>query len=133
MAIFDLSKNEGVWFDFPGGGRVQLRTLSVGEVVALYRKAIKNTPFVHQEPGKKPIVLNQEVPDPERIALETNDLSIVNWEGFFDANEKPIPCTKEMKTELMGLKDPTFRNFVNEKLATLEEAEKESEKEAEKN
>lgn len=131
--VFDLDsvKPKAVWFDFPGGGRVQLRTMSVDETMSAMKMTTENKPFLYQEEGRVPVVMNHEIPDLDARSRLSNDICIVSWEGFFDADEKEIPCTSEMKTVLMRLPDPTFRNFVNEQLKKLGEAA-EAQKEAER-
>lgn len=131
--VFDLAENIGLWFDFPGGGRVQLRLPNTSDLLRIEKETTENKPFLYEEEGKPPRVLNYEIPDVDKRARLYNDCSIVAWEGFKDAGGKDIPCTAEMKTVLMRLKDPVFRDFVNEKLKALDEAEKVRTEEAVKN
>ncbi|MHB8109757.1 MAG: hypothetical protein ACYDHW_06965 [Syntrophorhabdaceae bacterium] len=127
--IFDLSEKPAVWFDLPGGGKVQLRAPSMSDVLRIETESTENRPFLLEPVNEKgerlpPRVLNHEIQNIEKRARLYNDCTIVGWEGLVDANNKPIPCTPEMKTALMRLPDPTFRDFVREKLALLDEAEK---------
>ena len=131
--IFDITKNIGVWFDFPGGGRVQLRAPSVEDVMRISKESTEIRPFLFEQEGKAPRVLNQEIPDLDKQSRLYNDCAILAWEGFFDANETEIPCTAENKTLLMRLDDPAFRDFVNEKVKALSKATEAEAAEAEKN
>ncbi|OPX99513.1 MAG: hypothetical protein A4E60_02753 [Syntrophorhabdus sp. PtaB.Bin047] len=131
--IFDLTENIGVWFDFPGGGRVQLKAPTTSDILRIEKETTENKPFLLQEEAKPPRVLNHEIVDVDKRSRLFNDCTILAWEDFFDADKKPIPCTSEMKTVLMRLKDPTFRDFVSEKLKVLGEAEKAKAEEEVKN
>lgn len=133
MAIFDLGESQGIWFDFPGGGRLQLKAPSVEDYIRITKAATTVKPFLHEQDGKTPRVLNQEILDQDQFTHLLNDTVIVAWEGFFDKNEKEIPCTAEMKTILMRMDNPAFRDFVSEKLKALDEAGKVRQEELEKN
>jgi hypothetical protein len=120
----DIAVNEGVWFDCPGGGKVQLRSLSLSDVFRIEKESTENRPFLYQEEGKPPRVMNHEITDTDKRARLINDSTIVAWEGIVDANDNPIPCNAETKTALMRLPDSTFRDFIAEKLTLLDEATK---------
>ena len=122
--IFDISEdNPPVWFDFPGGGRVQLKAGTIEDSVQLRKKVVTFVPFlVEGGEGKPPRVLNQEIIDEDKMARLSLDAAIVDWEGFEDAQGNPIPCTAENKVTLMRMKNPVFRDFVNAKFRELEEA-----------
>jgi hypothetical protein len=141
MTTFDIEEKPGKWFKMPGGGRVQLRTLTSNDWKAIRKVSVKHEPFVHEidlelpnkEIKKIPTVLDHEIIDQALQSEMVNDLSIVDWEGLFDKNKKPIPCNYDTKTLLMSLKDPSFRDFVNTKMKVLQEAEAKEAKENEKN
>jgi hypothetical protein len=140
MTVLDIEEKAGVWFDMEGGGRVQLRALSAEDWRKIRKATVAVKPFVHEYEVKingvavkKFEVLNQEVIDPDLQIIMTNDMSIVGWENLFDKNENPIPCTAENKSRLMYLKDPTFRDFVNEKISILNGIEAEKVGASEKN
>ena len=133
MTTFILEKEEGVWFDFPGGGRVQLRAPSLNDYIRISKASVTNKPFLHEENGKPPRIFNHEIPDVEKQSHLFNDCIILAWEGFFDKNEKEIPCTPENKTLLMRLDDSIFRDFVNEKTEALIEANRIKEETLKKN
>jgi hypothetical protein len=125
MAVFTIEKSEGVWFDYPGGGRVKLRVPTTEDFFRIHKESVENRPYLHEEEGKPPRVLNYEVPDNDKAARLTNDCTIIEWENFFfdEAKKKPIPCTPENKTALMRMTDPSFRDFVNDKVKALDEAQ----------
>jgi len=131
--IFDLTKQEGVWFDFPGGGKVKLKTLTADDYLKISKEVTENKPFLVDEPGKLPRVLNHEIVDTNKQSILINDTTILAWEGFYDVNEKEIPCTSENKTLLMRLNNPAFRDFVNAKLKALDEAARIAKEDVEKN
>ena len=123
MAVFDLEKTEGVWFDYPGGGRIKLKAATPSDMYRIHKTTTEFKPFLFEKEGQFPKVLNQEIPDPDKHMKAFNDICIMDWEEFVDKNGKDIPCTLEMKTELMRLNDPEFRDFVAEKLKLLDAAE----------
>lgn len=135
MAVFELDESQGVWFDYPTGGRVQLKAPTTEDYVRIRKESTDNKPFLHQEEGKVPVVLNHEIPDNDLSAKLLNDCTILAWEGFYSDTEKTkaIECTLENKTKLMRLEDSTFRDFVTEKLKALVEARKARNEEVRKN
>jgi CTP synthase (UTP-ammonia lyase) len=60
------------------------------------------------------------------------DRTITAWGDIFDKNEKPIPCTKEMKVALMT-KVPEFIEAYTNGMKALKDAEEARVKEQEKN
>lgn len=128
--IFDLEDIPGVWFDFPGGGKVQLRNPSPADIMSARKECVTREAYWKEG---MPAPMTHEIVDQDRFSTILNDLSIVAWEGFFDKQKRPIPCTAENKTALMRMKSPVFRDFVNEKLKALDEAEVEKAKVLEKN
>ena len=122
MAVFNLEDNQGVWFDYPSGGRVKIKVPNFHENMEIEKQTTEIKPYIHEEKGKPPKLFNQEIPDLEKRIFLFNDCRIVAWEGFQDKNGKEIPCTAEYKNKLMLLRDMTFRDFVEEKFATLTEA-----------
>jgi hypothetical protein len=123
MPVFDLEESVGVWFDFPGGGRVQLKSPSPSDMMRMRKASVELKPFLMNEKGDMPRVLNQEIMDIDKYSMLHADCSILAWEGFYDKNEKEIPCTIENKTFLMRMNNSTFRDFVNEKIKALDEAQ----------
>jgi hypothetical protein len=134
MAVFDFEKESqtGVWFDLAGGGRVKLRTPGFSEWRKIRAATVHREPFVHMIDGK-PVVLNREQIDEDSLLEMQWDESIIEWEGIFDGNGNEIPCTKEMKTALMTMRSPIFRDFYAEKMKTLMDAEEAAVEASEKN
>lgn len=134
MAVFDFESESqaGVWFDLDGGGRVQLRTPGFSEWRKIRAATVMREPFVHMVNGK-PTVLNREQIDEDSMIEMQWDESILSWEGLMDGNGNEIPCTKEMKTALMTMRSPVFRDFYNEKMKILMDAEESAQKASEKN
>ena len=60
------------------------------------------------------------------------DYVIVSWDGITDEKGKPIPCTKEMKSKLVG-ESPDFAKVINEKYELLTEGATAAAEEAAKN
>ena len=105
---FDLQElNPGTFFDFgEDGGRISLRLCAGDDLRDIQKATVKKR--VEFKNGQR-----YEVEDVNE-ALRGEmlwDFSIVNWEKFFDAQGKEIPCTRENKILLMG-KSPRFANFV---------------------
>jgi len=131
--VFDLEESQtGVWFEMEGGGRVQLRVPGLSDWNDIRKATVTKVPFVHEGAGK-PVLLEREVVNEELQMKMQLDASIVAWDGFLDGKGNLIPCNPEMKVALMSLKDSTFRDFYNEKMAVLIEAEKGKKASSEKN
>jgi hypothetical protein len=129
---FDLDgKDEGAWFDLDGGGRIQLRTLSIGTLKDIRKQCVKQVVEYKRIEGKA-----------ERFEVEKEnaDLSnelfwdhcIVAWEKFVDGKGKEIPCTKENKILLMT-QSQKFVRFVSDCLKKLTEDEEAKGQALEKN
>jgi hypothetical protein len=131
MTVFDLDDKPGVWFDLEGGGKVQLRVISPEDWIKIRKATVKKSPFVEKVDGVA-MVFHQEVIDEDLQMAMIHEMSILDWDGLFDKNKNPIPCTAENKKKLM-LKSEYFRNFVNEKLDILRKAESEELEISEKN
>jgi len=128
MTIINTEEKPGVWFEMEGGGRVQLRALGPADWRKILSATETQKPYLYEpinEDGSKgkPVMMTYEYTDKIKRVEMTNDATIVAFENLFDKNGKPIPCNYEQKTNLMSLEDPTFRDFVNEKIKTLQEAE----------
>jgi len=135
MAFFKKKRSDGVWFDYPAGGRVKLCLPSVDDYVRVKSECTEHRPFVWEQEGKNPKVLDHEVTDENKSMRMINDISIKDWEDFFydEAKEDPIPCNIDTKNDLMRDEDPTFREFVKGKMELLEKAAKEEREKREKN
>lgn len=125
---FKIKKNPGIWFEYPEGGRVQLRTSDIDDYLRINQACTTNEPFVYEKKDDKgnplpPVILNHEITDRIKQSFMINDCQIVAWEKLpKDEDGNDIPCTPENKSLLMRLEDSTFRDFVSEKLKALEEA-----------
>lgn len=133
MTVFDLSENEGVWFEMEGGGRVQLRIPGFRDWQRIRKATVRKEPFVYEQKEKPPILMEREITDEDGQLEMIWDVSIVSWEKLFDANENPMPCNKDMKIFLLTMEDPTFRDYYNEKIKFLTEAKAAQKEQAEKN
>lgn len=118
MAVFNIDEAQGVWFDYPGGGRVQFRVASPEDWRRIRKATVKREPFVTKVDGKAQL-FERDIVDEDLQVEMINDSSIVAWEGFLDAHGEEIPCTSEYKKRLMLMRDGSFRDFANEKIREL--------------
>lgn len=116
--IFDIEENPGIWLDFPGGGRVQLRNPSVQDMLEIRKVCTDNKPFLQD--GR---VYNHEVMDMVRHFELYYDKAIIDWDGFFDKKSQPIPCTTQNKLILVHLAASGFKSFVDKVLEDLAKAD----------
>jgi hypothetical protein len=130
--IVDLNEKPGVWFDLKEGGRVKLRVLTADDWKNIRKVTVKKVPFIAMVENRNQ-VFNQEVTDEDKQMEMIHDLSIVDWEGFVDKNQEPIPCTSDNKSKFMLLESPFFRDFVAEKLKMLRDADEGNSEEVRKN
>lgn len=134
MAVFDLEEDrQGSWFDFPGGGKIQIRKLGYSDWEQITKETTTKGPPEYPKLEGKYQRFQPDVVD-ENLQLDLIwDKTILAWEGLFDKNNKPIPCIREFKRTLMLMKDPSFRDFYNEKMKIILEVDKEQEAASEKN
>jgi hypothetical protein len=132
MTLFDIGEKPGMWFDMKGGGRVQLKTLSPGQYRKIFKATERKEPIFHEINGKATLFERVIIDDDLRRQM-INDASIPSWEKLFDKAGAPIPCTTDNRELLMLMEDGTFRDFVNEKMKTLTEAEAKAIENASKN
>jgi hypothetical protein len=130
--IVDLTdKEQKGRFDLDGGGWVELRLLSVQDLKDMRDACIKMVAEYPMLDGKyqrfERMEFNSDLWDEIRY-----DRSIVAWGDIFDKNEKPIPCTKEMKVLLMT-RVPEFIEAYDEGMKALKDAENTKAEEQEKN
>lgn len=130
--IVDLEANGASWFDLETGGRVQLKTLSFEDWREIEKATKRKGAPEYPKLGNKYERFQPDVIDEDARLEMIYDKTIVAWEGIFDKNQTPIPCTKECKIKLMTLA-PAFRDFYNEKMKVLLGAEAEQGAEAAKN
>ena len=133
MAVFKIGDAEGSWFEMEGGGRVKLKALSYSDFRDIQKQATKYGPPEYPKLDGKHVRFQPEIVDSDLQLELTWDKSILGWEDLFDGNGNPIPCTREMKTALMLMKDDSFREFYNEKMKVLIDAEEDRMEAVEKN
>jgi len=120
--IFDFDNDGASWFDLDGGGRVQLKTLSYDDWREIEKATVKKgSPEYPKLEGRHERFQPDIIDDDLRTEMIW-DKTIIGWEGVLDKHEKPIPCTKEWKLKLIAL-SRIFRNFYNEKMKVLIDAE----------
>lgn len=133
MTVFDVGEQAGAWFDLPGGGRVQIRTITPEDWRDIQRATVTYGPPEYPKLDGKFQRFQSEIVDKELQLDMIWDRTILAWEGILDRNGKEIPCTSEWKTRLMLMKSPDFRDFYNEKINGMMEADAGAEAVAEKN
>lgn len=121
MTVIDLEETTPKWFEMEGGGRVQLRTISVADFKAIQKQTVKKKVDYKRVEGM-PGRFEYEAIDQDLQNELYWDAVIVGWENFTDKNGKEIPCTKENKVLLMS-RSKKFLEFVVESLKTLSEDE----------
>lgn len=119
------------FFEMEGGGRVQLRTISVSDFKAIQKQTVKKKVDFKKVDGT-PGRFEYEAVDQDLQNELYWDAVIVSWENLVDKNEKPIPCNRENKTLLMT-KSKKFLEFVVESLKALAEDEAAVQEEERKN
>jgi hypothetical protein len=130
--IVDLEeKEESGWFDLPGGGRVELRLLSVSDVKEIRKACYKTMAEYPLLDGKYQRFEGTEFDD-DLFNLMRLDRNIKGWENLLDRNEKPIPVTPENKVLLME-RSEVFRQAVDAGLQALKDGEKARSEASEKN
>jgi len=120
-AVFNLTNlEEAAWFDYEGGGRVKLRVCSADDYQSIRKKTFKRTVEFKKIDNRLERFAVDEPVDDDKFRIMLWDMWIVDWENFYDADMKPIPCTTEMKILLMG-KSVKFAKFVGQCMDTLTE------------
>lgn len=130
--IVDLTdKEEKGRFDLKDGGWIDLRLLSLQDVKDLRDACVKTVAEYPMLDGKyqrfERMDFNSDLWNEMRY-----DRTITAWGDIFDKNEKPIPCTKEMKVALMT-KVPEFIEAYTNGMKALKDAEEARVKVQEKN
>jgi hypothetical protein len=121
MTLIDIEDILPRWFEMEGGGRIQLRTISVADFKAIQKQTVRKKvdyKKIEGTPGR----FEYEAIDQDLQNELYWDAVIVGWENLIDKNEKPIPCTRENKTLLMT-RSKKFLEFVVESLKVLAEEE----------
>ena len=122
MTVIDVEEGTSAkFFEMEGGGRVQLRTISVADFKAIQKQTVKKKVDFKRVDGIAGRFEYEAVDQDLQNELYW-DVVIVSWEGLTDKNGKDIPCTRENKTLLMT-RSKKFLEFVVESLKTLAEDE----------
>jgi len=134
MTVFNMSESEGVWFDMDGGGRVKIKALSPKAYQRIAKATTTKKPIALKVDGAgQPALFDREIIDEDARTVLIHDAIIVDWENLIDEKKKPIPCTSENKTALMLMDSGVFRDFVNEKVSLLNDANSKKKEAEEKN
>lgn len=131
MTLIDIEEPTSRFFEMEGGGRVQLRTISVADFKAIQKQTVKKKVDYKKVEGQAGRFEYEAVDQDLQNELYW-DAVIVGWENLTDKNGKEIPCTRENKTLLMT-RSKKFLEFVVESLKTLSEDEAAAQEEVEKN
>ena len=129
--IIDTEELIPRFFEMEGGGRVQLKTISVSDFKSIQKKTVRKK-VDYQKVGGTPGRFEYEDVDQDLQNELYWDAVIVGWENLVDKNGKEIPCNKETKTLLMT-RSKKFLDFVVESLKTLAEDEAQAQETERKN
>ena len=131
MTTFDLDSDVGKWFELEDGGRIRLKNLTADDLKEIRKQTVKKRVDFKKVEGTPGRFEYEEVDrDLENVLFW--EKVIVDWENFFDAKKKPIPCTKENKLLLMG-RSQKFIRVVTDFLKVLTDDDAEQAERAEKN
>ena len=131
MTTFDLDSDVGKWFELEDGGRIRLKNLTADDLKEIRKQTVKKRVDFKKVEGTPGRFEYEEVDrDLENVLFW--EKVIVDWENFFDAKKKPIPCTKENKLLLMG-RSQKFIRIVTDFLKVLTDDDAEQAERAEKN
>jgi len=131
LTTFDLDSDVGKWFELEDGGRIRLKNLTADDLKEIRKQTVKKRVDFKKVEGTPGRFEYEEVDrDLENVLFW--EKVIVDWENFFDAKKKPIPCTKENKLLLMG-RSQKFIRVVTDFLKVLTDDDAEQAERAEKN
>jgi hypothetical protein len=133
MTIYDVGEQTGAWFDLPGGGRLKLRTIAPEDWREIRMATVTKGPPEYVKLDGKYRRFQEEIENKDLQMEMIWDRTILDWEGILDRNGNPIPCAYEWKVRLMLMAVPDFRDFYNEKISALVEAEAGAKAASEKN
>ena len=124
-----ISKPKEMWFEWPDdqlGGRILVRHLKEGDIVAIHSKCSSaDTSYVD---GNSASVTSRHDMGLERELVAV--AAIAGWENFFDESGKPLECTAAHK-RLFAMEDGFYgqlRKFRNELTRIVDEAEEKAKK-----
>lgn len=121
--------NPPAWFDHPQDdeARICLRVASALDLEEIRKKTVKKR--VEYKRGQR---FEVDHIDEELQTELTWKLCIIDWEGLYDYEDKPIPCTDENKVLLIR-NSPQFSKWVVDCLDLLNEDNVQQSESAEKN
>ena len=126
-----MDSDVGKWFELEDGGRIRLKNLTADDLKEIRKQTVKKRVDFKKVDGTPGRFEYEEVDrDLENVLFW--EKVIVDWENFFDAKKKPIPCTKENKLLLMG-RSQKFIRVVTDFLKVLTDDDAEQAERAEKN
>jgi hypothetical protein len=131
MTIIDTEEITPRFFEMEGGGRVQLRTISVADFKAIQKQTVRKRVDYKKVDGTPGRFEFEEINQDLQNELYW-DAVIIGWENLTDRRGKDIPCTKENKVLLMT-RSKKFLEFVVDSLKTLSEDEAARQESEEKN
>ena len=138
--VFNLDETQGDWFEFfeshidqktgepiyddpiPGAGQVCIRDSREFWQDRLAKRKKKHT-FVLNPTTRamERVEYYEETPEEDRKTREDSfDYVISDFKDFYDANKKPIECTRENKLKLIAI--PVFDRFVARCIVLQQEA-----------
>jgi len=133
VTVFDVNEQPGEWFNLPGGGRVKIRTIAPEDWREIQRSTVRKGQPEYVKLEGKYQRFQADIEDKEVQMEMIWDKTILDWDGILDREGNPIPCEYEWKARLMLMRSPSFRDFYNEKIAALMEAEAGEKAASEKN
>jgi len=121
--------NPPAWFDHPQDdeARICLRVASALDLEKIRKQTVKKR--VEYKRGQR---FEVDHVDEELQTELTWKLCIIDWEGLYDHEDNPIPCTDENKVLLIR-NSPQFSKWVVDCLDLLNEDNVERSESAEKN
>jgi hypothetical protein len=131
MTIIDTEEITPRFFEMEGGGRVQLRTISVADFKSIQKQTVRKKVDYKKVDGTPGRFEFEEVNQDLQNELYWDSV-IIGWENLSDRNGKEIPCTKENKVLLMT-RSKKFLDFVVESLKTLSADEADAQEQSQKN
>jgi hypothetical protein len=139
MTIIDTEEIIPKWFEMEGGGRVQLRTISVADFKAIQKQTVRKKVEYKKVEGTPARFEYEEIDQDLQNTLYW-DKVIQSWDEFSFRHPEtgemilctPKTCTKENKVLLMT-RSKKFLEFVVDSLKTLSEDEAARQESEEKN
>jgi len=126
-----ITKPNRRWFEMegdPDNARVEIKALTPGERQEIAQAALKQR--LIYKPGQDMETI-QEL-DPGAEALSVARICVVDWENFYDMNNKPMKCTPKNIERAVKLIDG-FSPFVSKCLRKITEDIETEKDEQEKN